>query len=146
MKYLYLIFLYCAQASAQCPEFTLANLQSLQRSTDKESKIRELGFDLHSEFNTKNATMRRYNKCWKGNAATPVYEQVIFWNTAQDQVMLLLFDNNAYQNLRAAIEERHNSAEAVKSRDYYIGKMFKYVYSLQKIDGLEYFNIAISFK
>jgi hypothetical protein len=142
---LFLLF-FSLKTAAQCPEFTLADLQSLQRATDKEGKIRELGFDLHSEFVLQGTEYRRYHKCWKGNAHNPVFEQVILWNTSQDQVMLLLLENRAYQTLRRSIEDRHDSPNAVRSGDTYIGKLFRYSFSVQKLDGIEFFCTAISFK
>jgi len=129
--------------NAQCADVSLSAFQALQRADPalKASKIQDLGFDPHSDFVIKGVSWRRFHKCWLGKST---YGQAVLWNTTTDQLMLLMYDEGQYQTLRGAIEGRHNSGEAQKGDDYYIGHQFKYRYSVQQLDGVPYFTIAIS--
>jgi len=143
------VCLFSWSLQAQCPDVELGALQSLQKAdiAIKESKIQDLGFDLHSEFVSKGATMRRYNKCWMGNAGgKAMYEQILIWNSTANHLTLLLFNEGKFQAFKLLIEERHNSASAQKNNDSYVGKMFVYRYSIQKIDNTDYFAVSINFK
>jgi hypothetical protein len=90
--------------------------------------------------------MRRFNKCWKGNAGKARYEQVLLWNSSANQMMLLLSDEAQYQSMRTTIEGRHNATSAQKGDDFYIGTMFRYHFSVQQLDAEPYFTIGIAFK
>ena len=133
---------------AQCPAMELGDLQMIQRAEgpDKESKILAQGFDLHSDFVLGGKKMRRFDKCWKGNAGKARYEQVILWNSSANQLMLLLSDESQYLALRSAIEGRHNSSNAQKGDNFYIGTVFRYHYSVQQLDAEPYFTVGIAFK
>jgi hypothetical protein len=126
----------------------LGDLQMIQRADgpDKESKILAQGFDVHSDFVLGGKKMRRFNKCWKGNAGKARYEQVILWNSSANQLMFLLSDESEYLALRTAIEGRHNSSNAQKGDDFYIGTVFRYHYSVQQLDAEPYFTVGIAFK
>jgi len=112
---------------AQCPVLELGAFQQIQRTEgpEKEAKILAQGFDLHSDFVLGGKKMRRFNKCWKGNAGKARYEQVLLWNSSANQVMLLLSDEAQYQTMRT---------------------MFRYQYSVQQLDAEPYFAIGIAFK
>ncbi len=148
----YLPFVFCLLTAnflvAQCPALELGTLQLLQRAegSEKESKILAQGFDLHSDFVLGGKKMRRFNKCWKGNAGKARYEQVLLWNSSANQMMLLLSDEAQYQSMRSTIEGRHNATSAQKGDDFYIGTMFRYHYSVQQLDAEPYFTIGIAFK
>jgi hypothetical protein len=136
---------------AQCPDFELASFQTLQRADSgvREARILELGFDPFSEFVLKSGggTFRRYNKCWMGNAgATPIYQQILLWNTTTSQLMLLLKNEEDFRRFRSSIEDRSSSANARKGADFYVGQQFIYHFGLHKIDNQEYYSTSISFK
>lgn len=133
---------------AQCPVLELGAFQQIQRTEgpEKEAKILAQGFDLHSDFVLGGKKMRRFNKCWKGNAGKARYEQVLLWNSSANQMMLLLSDEAQYQSMRTTIEGRHNATSAQKGDDFYIGTMFRYHFSVQQLDAEPYFTIGIAFK
>lgn len=139
----------CCYSQSPCPDLDLAALQAMQKAdvSLKESKIQESGFDLHSQFVANGATMRRYNKCWMGNSGgKPMYEQVLLWNTTANHLMYLMIGEPVFQQFKSAIEERHSSAGAQKNNDFYVGRLFMYRYSVQKLDNAEYYAVLINFK
>ncbi len=131
---------------AQCPDFTLANLQTLQHIDvqQKEARVLEMGFEISSE--TPNS--RRYNKCWNhtNDKRKPIYDQVVSWNKQTNNITFYCLSEEAFLRLRQSIEERRGTTTSLGQSDFYIGKRFKYEFSIQKIDGLEYFAVAISLK
>ncbi|MBL7825961.1 MAG: hypothetical protein JNJ57_04975 [Saprospiraceae bacterium] len=134
-----------AYSWAQCPEFRLQDLQSLQNSadSDKEAWLRGHGFDLASRTG---ATFR-YNKCWNGyHGSKTVYLQVIFWNTDSGSITFLCPDQEAFQALRGAIEGRHGQTGTLGSSDVIIGQKFRYNFGSQYLDGVMHWSVAISLK
>ncbi len=132
--------------SAQCPEFQLVALQSLQRAEAgaKESKILDYGFDLGKT----SAGSRLYNKCWLGTSnGKQYYQQIIVCSLAANTIQYMTLDEGHYRNLRASIEDRRSSTfTGGNGQNEYIGKMFRYNFSRQSMDGAEYFVVLISFK
>ncbi len=144
---LFVLLLFTASfLSAQCPEFQLVTLQSLQRAEAdiKEAKILECGFDLGKT----SATSRLYNKCWLGSSnGKQYYQQMIVWNFAANTIQYMTLDENHYRNLRASIEERRSSTfTGGNGQNEYIGKLFRYNFSRQSVDGAEYFVVLIARK
>lgn len=141
-----LFFSFSVFLSAQCPEFQLAALQSLQRAESglKESKILDCGFDLASS----SPSSRRYNKCWLGHANGKTYfQQLIIWDFKANTIQYMTLDENHHRNLRTAIEERRSSTfTGGNGQNEYIGKMFRYNFSRQSLDGAEYFVVLIAWK
>ncbi len=131
--------------SAQCPEFQLVALQSVERAdaSAKEAKILECGFDLAKS----SAASRVYNKCWLGTSnGKQYYQQVIVWNFAANTIQYMTLEENHYKNLRASIEERRSSTFTGGGQNEYIGKMFRYNFSRQSLDGAEYYVVLIALK
>ncbi len=145
---LFFFLFVCSSAflSAQCPEFQLAALQTLQRAdvTTKEAKILDCGFDL----GTSSTASRRYNKCWLGNANGKTYfQQLIIWDFKANTIQYLTLDEGHYLHLRSAIEERHSTTfTGGNSSNEYIGKMFRYNFGRQSLDGVEYYVVLIAWK
>lgn len=110
----------------------------------KESKILDCGFDLGKT----SATSRLYNKCWLGSSnGKNYYQQVVVWNFAANSIQYMTLDEGHYRNLRASIEERRSSTfTGGNSQNEYIGKMFRYNFSRQSMDGAEYFVVLIAWK
>ena len=110
----------------------------------KESKIQEYGFDLASSAGTN----RRYNKCWLGNANGKTYfQQLIFWDFKANTIQYMTLDEGHYLHLRSSIEERHSSTyTGGGGENVYIGKMFRYNFGRQSLDGVEYYVVVISWK
>lgn len=130
---------------AQCPDFQLSDLHSLQKadSAGKESWLLSHGFDLAA----KSGHSLRYNKCWMhyhGRAA--VYNQVIYWNTVSGDITYLTPDESAFQALRQFIEGRHGQTGSIGMSDMYVGQMFKYKFGSQWLDGVMHWSVAISYK
>ncbi|MEO6038820.1 MAG: hypothetical protein ABIQ93_10435 [Saprospiraceae bacterium] len=144
-----LFFLLCfspALLAAQCPEFQLVSLQSFQRAdaAEKETKILDCGFDLGSTT----AASRRYNKCWLGNSNGKTYfQQLIIWDFKANTIQYMTLDEAHYLHLRSAIEERHSTTyTGGNGQNEYIGKMFRYNFGRQSLDGAEYFIVRIAWK
>ncbi len=133
---------------AQCSEFELATLQSFQRAdeSNKESQILGRGFDVHRQFVIAGHTYRRYDKCWVTTVGnTALYEQVVLWDATNNTITVAMMDEAKFKKLRSAIEERPSSPKPSGS-DVYIGKMFRYQFIQQQIDGQDYYAVCISFK
>lgn len=130
---------------AQCPEIPLNELQYLQKiePAAKEAKIRALGFDLHNEFVRNGATFRGYNKCWQTTTTRDqaIFDQKIIWNVTLNAVMFLTLNPAHFDHLRLAVGERHPEAGAA---NVVIGKMFRYEFSIQRVEGIDYYALTVS--
>ncbi|MCC7245953.1 MAG: hypothetical protein IT269_09755 [Saprospiraceae bacterium] len=123
---------------AQCPAFQLADLQSAQRGG--QGSIEVLGFDLTKE----NAANLRYDRCWITRSnGKELYSQVIWLNKQTGNITFLTNDETAFLNLRRQIEERNGSTATLGQSDFYVGRVFKYEFFRQNLDGLEYFATSI---
>jgi hypothetical protein len=143
--FLALLWPFYSQAQTQCTEVPLSALQVIQKSnpTSKENEILKLGFDLLSE-NGKGATnARKYGKCWHSNTpqGKSLYSQVILWHTNTNTITLLLLDQDAYDNLRKSVSDRHSGTEG---EQVVYGKMFRYTFVTQNVDGAEYLGIMLA--
>ena len=140
----FLFFSTAQTARAQCPEIKLNDLQYLQ-SIDagvKEAKILALGFDAHNQFVRNGATFKGYNKCWQTTTGEqPIFDQKIIWNVTQNTVMFLTLNPAHYQHLRQAVADRHPEAG---DQTVVIGKVFRYEFSIQRVEGLDYYALAVS--
>lgn len=146
---LFAIFAACAFGHAQCPEFQLADLQTLQRTDPsfKESKIQDMGFDLRSEFLAQGSKTRGYSKCWNANIREePVYEQLIWWNTESNAITFLTLNETHFRQLRQSIIERGSTGTVTENPDIYVGHLFLYRFGIKKVDGVEFYVIGIEFK
>ncbi len=131
---------------AQCPQIQLNDLQFLQKTEPafKEAKIQALGFDAHNEFVRNGATFKGYNKCWQTTInGQAIFEQKLIWNVTQNTVMFLTLNEAHYQSLREAVGDRHPEAGG---QTVVIGKMFRYEFSIQRLDGLDYFALAVALR
>jgi hypothetical protein len=132
-------------ALAQCPVFQLADFQSIQRANDvqKENLIRYFGFDLIS----KTGATFRYNKCWnRHRMGKEIYDQVLYWNTANGNMTFLTPDEAAYNDFRKSIEGRHGQTGTLGTADYYVGQVFQYRFGSRYLDGVMHWSVEISFK
>ncbi|HNE29132.1 MAG TPA: hypothetical protein PKL15_11895 [Saprospiraceae bacterium] len=131
---------------AQCPQIQLNDLQYLQKTEPayKEAKILALGFDAHNEFVRNGATFKGYNKCWQTTLnGQAIFEQKLIWNVTQNTVMFLTLNQEHYQLLREAVGDRHPEAGG---QTVVVGKMFRYEFSIQKVEGLDYFALAVALR
>ena len=134
---------------AQCPELQLADLQTLQRTDPalKESKIQDLGFDLRSEFLNKGAKTLGYSKCWNATIRDkPVYEQLLWWNTAANSLSFLTLNESHFRQLRQSIVERGAQGSITENPDIYVGHLFLYRFGVRKVDEVEFYGVTIEFK
>ena len=130
---------------AQCADFQLVDLQSLQRANvaQKETQIRALGFDLGAKV----GNSLRYNKCWNTNRNnTAIYDQVLYWNTASGNMTYLTPDEQAFLRLRKSIESRHGQTTSLGASDRYIGQLFQYNFGSRWLDGVMHWSVEISNK
>ena len=113
-------------------------------ASEKEAKILDCGFDLGRT----SASSRRYNKCWLGNSNGKTYfQQLIVWDFTANTIQYMTLDENHYRSLRSAIEDRRSSTfTGGNSQNEYIGKMFRYNFSRQSVDGADYFVVLIAWK
>ena len=131
---------------AQCSEIDLNTLQVIEKTApaDKESKILALGFDLMRETGTGATNTRHYEKCWetttKGKA---IYQQVILWRTNTDDISFLTLNETAYQNIKTAINEKHNNNDGSQ---VVVGKMFRYSFNTQNLNGYTYYVVTLAMK
>ncbi len=131
---------------AQCSEIQLNTLQFLQKTepTSKEAEILKLGFDLSSEQGTGGNNVRKYTKCWNTNAGgKSVYNQVVLWHTNVGSITFLILDNAGYDNLKKSVEERHPGSSGQQT---VYGKMFRYTFTSQNMDGREYRGITVTLR
>jgi hypothetical protein len=152
MKLIYtLVFglLSLSRAYAQCSDFALGDLQSVQRAdvSSKEAKILNLGFDLFAEQQRQSGNIRHYYKCWQTTIqGKPLYDQVLLWDTGNDNIVVGFQQERQYEALRRAITERHSASAAAGNRDHYIGQMFRYYFTERDISGVRYFTVSIANK
>lgn len=150
MKTAFFLLLFVPLASfrlnAQCSEIDLNTLQVIEKTApaDKESKILDLGFDLTRESGTGATNTRFYEKCWettmKGKA---IYQQIIMWRTNADDITFLTLDESAYQKIKNAVNEKHNNGEG---RQVVVGKMFRYSFDTQFVNGYTYYAVTLATK
>ncbi len=141
--FVFFLLVFSSDISAQCIEFQLVDLQSLQRIpvAQKESHIRGLGFDL----NAKVGNSFRYNKCWNTNRkGKAIYDQVLYWNTSSGNITYLTPDEEAFLALRKSIEGRHGQTSTLGASDIYIGQMFRYQFGSRWLDGVMHWSVEIS--
>lgn len=141
---LFFFLIFAAALYAQCPEMPLNELQYLQKldAGAKAAKIHALGFDPQNEFVRNGATFRGYNKCWQTTVGDhAVFDQKIIWNVTQNVIMFLTLNPAHYQHLRHTVAERHPETAG---QTVVVGKMFRYEFSIQRLEGLDYYALAIS--
>lgn len=152
MKFILILtafFAVSAFGHAQCPEFQLSDLQTLQRADPalKESKIQDLGFDLRSEFITRGAKTRGYSKCWNATIREKaVFEQLLWWNTEANSITFLTLNEGHFRQLRQSIIERGTTGAITENPDIYVGHLFLYRFGTKKVDDMEYYLVSIEFK
>lgn len=131
--------------AAQCSDIELSTLQLIEKTAplDKESKILDLGFDLISESGSGATNTRHYKKCWettvKGKA---IYQQVILWRTNANDITYLTLNESSYQNIKNAVDEKHNSGGS----QIVSGKVFIYSFNKQYVDGYLYYAVTVALK
>ena len=138
---------YCG--TAQCPEFTLAELHSLQRATvdQKDYTIQSLGFDLRSDFVLRGESISSYSKCWNSNLKEKsVFEQLVWWNKTTNSINFMTLNEAHYLQLRNSILGRHNPSRVAENPDFYIGKMFQYRFGSRRVDEVDYYFVLISLR
>ena len=132
--------------TAQCSEIELSTLQVIEKAApvDKEAKILDLGFDLINESGTGATNTRKYYKCWhttdKGIA---IYEQVIYWRTNVNDITFLTLNERSFDTLKKAVDERHSTGGGKQT---VVGKMFRYSFDKQSVNGYEYFALTVAMK
>jgi hypothetical protein len=70
-----------------------------------------------------------------------LYSQVILWHTNTNTITLLLLDQDAYDNLRKTVSDRHSGTEG---EQVVYGKVFRYTFVTQNVDGAEYQGIMLA--
>lgn len=141
---LFLCLIFAVALRAQCPEIPLNELQYLQKldAGAKAAKIHDLGFDPQNEFVRNGATFRGYNKCWQTTVGDhAIFDQKIIWNVTQNVILFLTLNSTHYEHLRQAVSERHPEAA---NQTVVLGKMFRYEFSIQRLEGLDYYALAVS--
>lgn len=144
---LFAVFLLPTAGTAQCLEFSLAELHSLQRVSEsqKHHSIQSLGFDLRSDFVLRGENISSYSKCWNSNfREKAVFEQLIWWNKTTNSIHFMTLNEAHYVQLRNSILDRNGSGRTAENPDFYIGKMFQYRFGSRRVDDLDYFFVLIS--
>lgn len=134
---------------AQCPSFTLSDLQTLQRAglDGKENSILEQGFDLRKEFTLRGESIRSYSRCWRfEDGQESVFEQLLWWNMTAGSITFLTLDESSFTHLRATIVERQTSGRIAENPDFYAGKLFMYRFGTRLVGKQEYYSILIQFR
>ncbi len=131
---------------SQCSEIDLNTLQVIEKTapSDKESKILDLGFDLTRETGTGATNTRHYEKCWETTAkGKAIYQQVIIWHTNADDITFLTLDEGAHLKIKNAINEKHNNGDGSQ---IVVGKMFRYSFNTQYINGYTYYAVTLAMR
>ncbi|MCB9356898.1 MAG: hypothetical protein R2791_01575 [Saprospiraceae bacterium] len=132
--------------SAQCSEMTLGTLQVIEKTPphEKENKILDLGFDLTKETGSGATNTRHYEKCWettdKGQA---MYQQIILWRTNANDITFLTLHQNVHQKIKNAINEKHQNDGGSQ---VVLGKMFRYSFNTQYINGYTYYAVTLAMR
>jgi hypothetical protein len=130
--------------NAQCTTMTINTLQVLQRSSpeERESKILAAGFDLRQAVTTSGITSKVYSKCWMTTIkGTSYFDQKIIWNLQTNNLKFATLNEGQFQALRQEIDARHpHGAGAVAVE----GKMFRYYFGVEKMDGADYWTLTLS--
>ena len=143
--FIFFSLVFTSRIFAQCSDFQLVDLQSLQRANaaQKESQMHAFGFDLGA----KAGNSFRFNKCWAASRnGKAIYSQVLYWNTASGNMTYLTPNEEAFLALRRSIEERHGQTSSLGVSDSYIGQFFRYKFGSQWLDGVMHWSVEISFK
>jgi hypothetical protein len=131
---------------SQCSDIQLNMLQVMQKADafSKDLQIQKFGFDLRKEFTRDGIVIRQYSKCWTTNdGSQPVFEQLLLWDRTNNCISFLTLNMGQNKLLRDAVAERHPSEE---QRDLVVGKMFRYQFSIQAMDGHDYYVLTVSFR
>lgn len=136
-----------AHARAQCPDFSIEDLQNLLKTEPnlRDDAIRRHGFDLHQQWTEKSgATFWRYSRCWYTTVSDRAfYDHALLWNTSQDRFTFCTSNKAQYTRMLRSVEARHPGGNA---SGIFVGKMFRYEFGLQSLDGLEYYAVTVSLR
>jgi hypothetical protein len=131
---------------SQCSEIDLSTLQVIEKTAPnaKENKILDLGFDLTSETGTGATNTRHYQKCWETTAkGKAIYQQVILWHTNSNDITFLTLNEASYTAIKNAINEKHDNSDGSQ---IVVGKMFRYSFNTQYVNGYLYYAVTIAMK
>lgn len=136
-----------ANACAQCPDFSIEDLQTLLKTEPhlREDAIRRHGFDLHQQWTEKGgATFWRYNRCWYTTVSDRAfYDHVLLWNTSHNRFTFCTSNKAQYMRMLKSVESRHPGGNVAGT---FVGKMFRYEFGLQTMDGLDYYAVTLSLR
>jgi hypothetical protein len=130
--------------NAQCATMTINTLQVLQRAVpgERESKILAAGFDLRQAVTTSGTTSKVYSKCWMTTIkGTSYFDQKIIWNLHTDSIKFATLNEGQFQALRQEVDARHPHGVGAVVVD---GKMFRYYFGVEKMDGADYWTLALT--
>jgi hypothetical protein len=142
---LFLAFgLLTTKSVAQCDPVSLDALQVLQKTDPaaKEAKILAAGFDLRNATTANGITSKIYTKCWVTTIRQKTYfDQKIIWNITQDNVKFATLNEAHFQVLRKVLDERHPAGIGAT---VVVGKVFKYYFGVENMDGADYYTLTLS--
>lgn len=131
---------------AQCPVFDLQTLQSVIRTPvpERETKIQDLGFDFDTDIKDGMDEVRQYHKCWQtafgGNI---IYKQVLQWNFGLNSIVFLTLDEHEYTALHESIVGRADKTGGRDAGNTYIGRLYRYYFGIQQVNGVDYYMVSI---
>ena len=146
---LFLIFCSPPAIDAQCPDFDLQALQSVLRMPvpEREAKITDLGFDFDADIKDGIDDVRQYHKCWRSSSAgNIVYEQVLQWNFGLNSIVFLTLDEKDYTALHENIVGRAEKTGGTDAGNTYIGRLYRYYFGVQQVNGIDYYMVSIRSK
>lgn len=90
------------------------------------------------------ATFWRYNRCWYTTVSDRAfYDHVLLWNTSHHRFTFCTSNKAQYMRMLKSVESRHPGGNVAGT---FVGKMFRYEFGLQTIDGLEYYAVTLSLR
>jgi hypothetical protein len=145
--FLFSIFIVCfTRLAGQCPTFDLQKLQTILRTSvpEREAQIIDLGFDFDTDIKDGVDEVRQYHKCWQSSFQSKViYEQVLQWNFGLNSIVFLTLDEQDYIALHESIVGRAENTGGFDGGNTYVGRLYRYYFGVQKVDGVDYYMVSI---
>ncbi|MCC6413448.1 MAG: hypothetical protein IT270_17440 [Saprospiraceae bacterium] len=142
----FLIFCLSHTIYAQCAVFDLQALQSILRTPvpEREAKITDLGFDYETDIKDGIDEVRQYHKCWQSaSGGHIIYEQVLQWNFGLNSIVFLTLDEQDYTALHESIVGRAEKTGGTDGGNTYSGRLYRYYFGIQQVNGVDYYMVSI---
>jgi hypothetical protein len=141
-----LTLVFFTRLAGQCPTFDLQMLQSVLRTPvpEREVQIFDLGFDFDTDIKDGVDEVRQYRKCWQGGGnGVTVFEQLLQWNFGLNSIVYLTLDEQDYKTLHESIVGRADKTGGHDGGNTYVGRLYRYYFGVQPVNGIDYYMVSI---